>query len=275
MIRKTSGSSLCYSCGRLNRVDASECFYCGAKRPGLWGFGPTLVRTVGRLDFGRLVTIVCVLAYLASLALDPASLGRPRSPFGILAPSVAALDALGMTGTYAWARGRWWTLLTAIYLHGSLIHIVFNMLWINQLAPPVAQAFGPCRLFAIFTAGGVAGFALSNVAGVTFSVGASGAVFGLLGAMVYYGRNRGGTFGLAVFKQYGQWAVVLLVLGFFMPAVNNVAHAGGLAGGYLAAAALGHEDRSPEQGVHRVVAVLTIALTVISFGLTLSTWLMG
>src|SRR5207244_9267799 len=136
-----------------------------------------------------------------------------------------------MTGALAWAAGRWWTLVTAIYLHGGLLHILFNVLWIRQLGPAVEQLFGPARLAVIFTVAGAAGFAVSNYAGVPFTIGASGSIFGLLGAMVAYGRQRGGVFGSMVLRQYGQWALVLFVFGVLMAGVNNPAHAGGLAGG--------------------------------------------
>ena len=130
-----------------------------------------------------------------------------------------------MTGERAWRAGWWWTLLTAIYLHGNLLHLVFNLLWVRQLAPAVEQLFGTARLVVIFTAGGVAGFVLSNIASGAWTIGASGAVFGLLGAMVAYGRSRGGTFGTAVFRQYGQWRVM-----YFGSHVlrEQLGHAGGL-----------------------------------------------
>jgi rhomboid protease GluP len=271
MFRQTSGSSLCRSCGKLNRVDASVCFYCGARYPGLWGFGPGLRRLVGRLDFARAVTVTCVAMYIATLLLDLPAAVRPRGLFGLLSPSGAALEALGMTGALAWAQGRWWTVLTAIYLHGGLLHILFNLLWINQLAPAVEQVYGRARLVLIFTAAGVLGFVLSNLLGGWASVGASGSVFGLLGALVRYGRSRGGAFGVAAFRQYGQWALVLLVLGFLMPGVNNLAHLGGFAGGYLTGAVLGSEDQVRERGMHHVAALATVGLTVVAFGLALAT----
>ena len=267
MLRKTSGSSLCYACGKLNRVDASVCFYCGRRNPGLWGFGPWLGRLAGRLDFARIVTVVCIAAYAASLLLDPAAAMRPRGVFNLLSPSGGALLALGMTGAYPWQLGYWWTLLTAIYLHGSLLHIAFNLLWIHQLAPAVEQAYGRSRLVLIFTGGGVLGFVISNWAGVGTTIGASGAVFGLLGAMAAYGRSRGGLFGMAVFRQYWQWAVVLFVMGFLMPGVNNFAHAGGFVGGYLTGMIVGHGDSQLGRGLHRTAATAAVALTALAFAL--------
>ena len=271
MLRRTSGSSLCYRCGRLNRVDADRCFYCGAPRPGLWGWGHLLGRLGGDVDVARVVIAVAVIAYVASLGLDPAGLFRSRGLFNLLSPSQSALVALGMTGSLPWAAGYWWTLLTATYLHGSLLHILFNLLWVRQLGPAVEEFYGRPRTFLIFTAGGVAGFALSNALGIAFTVGASGAVFGLLGAMVHFGRSRGGVYGVAILRQYWQWALVLFVLGFLMSGVNNAAHAGGFLGGYLAAAALGHEATRPERPWHTLAAIAVAGLTLMAFGLALWT----
>ncbi len=271
MFRQRTGSSLCYACGKLNRVDASVCFYCGRRNPGLWGFGPSLGRMIGRVSVGKAITLLCAIAYLVSLALDPAALARPRGVFNLLAPSHRALDALGMTGSYALSQGRWWTLLTAIYLHGSLLHIAFNMLWVNQLAPAVEEVYGRARLIVIYTAAGVAGFLLSGLVGTALTVGASGAIFGLLGAMVAYARRRGGTYGMAVLRQYWQWALVLFVLGFLMPGVDNLAHGGGFIGGYLTGRILGSEDTRPEHGADRLLALITIALTILAFALAIWT----
>jgi rhomboid protease GluP len=269
MFRQRAGSSLCYRCGKLNRVDAAECFYCGAPRPGLWGFGPGIARLIGRLDFARAVTIVCVALYLVSILLDPGAAFRARNPFDMLAPSLDALMRLGMTGAIPWAAGSWWTLFTAIYLHGSLLHIVFNLLWVRQLAPPVEEIFGGARLVVVFTVAGALGFVLSNAVGVPRTIGASGAIFGLLGAMVAYGRSRGGSFGVAVLRQYGQWALIMFIFGFFMAGVNNWGHAGGFVGGYLTALALGPLERGAERGLDRLAAIAAIAVTALAFLLAL------
>jgi len=247
------------------------CFYCGARRPGLWGFGPVASRLIGRLDFARAVTIVCVAAYVVSILLDPRAAAQFRGLFDLLSPGDRALLSLGMTGEGAMRQGWWWTLITAIYLHGSLLHLVFNLLWVRQLAPAVEELFGTARLVVIFTVAGVAGFVLSNFASGAWTIGASGAVFGLLGAMVAYGRSRGGTFGMAVFRQYGQWAVLMFIFGFLMSGVNNWGHAGGFVGGYLAALVVGHGERRREGGLDRMAALATVGLTAVSFALALWT----
>ena len=220
------------------------------------------------------VTIVCAVAYVAALLLDVRAALQPRGVFDILAPSSGALYALGAAGAVPWAHGRWWTMITAIYLHGNLLHILFNLMWVRQLAPPVEELFGRARLITIFTVAGAVGFVFSTVSGVRLTIGASGAIFGLLGAMVFYGRSRGGVFGVAVFRQYGQWALVILVLGFLMPGVDNFAHIGGFVAGYLTALLSGHGERRAESAVHRLVALLLVGLTALGFALSIWTALL-
>jgi rhomboid protease GluP len=271
MFRKTTGAILCPSCGRLTNADAPVCLVCGRRRPGMWGFGGLVGKLFRRGSFTDAVTIACVALYVLSLVIDPASALRPRGPFDIFSPSPHALAWLGMTGAFAWDHGRWWTLLTAIYLHGSLLHILFNVLWIRQLGPAVEELYGRARLVVIFTVSGVAGFVVSNAIGIPFTIGASGSIFGLLGAMVAFGRKRGGVFGAMVLRQYGQWALILFVLGFFMSGVNNIAHAGGFAGGLLAGLGLSFAEQKAETGIDRLLASSAVLLTVASFGLALWT----
>jgi rhomboid protease GluP len=268
VFRKTSGAILCPSCGRLTNADAPVCLVCGRRNPGVWGFAP-VIRALRIRDFTTAVTVACIGLYVVSLIFDPAAALRPRGPFELFSPSGRALNALGMTGAIAWAHGHWWTLVTAIYLHGGLLHILFNVLWVRQLGPAVEEVYGPSRLVIIFTVSGVAGFVVSNLVGVPFTVGASGSIFGLLGALVAYGRRRGGQFGGLVLRQYGQWALLLFIMGFFMSAVNNWAHAGGFLGGFLSGFVLSFEDHRSESGADRLLATAAIVVTIAGFALAL------
>jgi rhomboid protease GluP len=271
MFRKTSGAILCPSCGRLTNAEAPMCLVCGRKNPGMWGFAGPLRALFRRLNFTNAVTAACVALYVVSLVFDPLAALRPRGFLDVFSPTGRALDALGMTGSVAWAEGRWWTLLTAIYLHGGLLHILFNVLWIRQLGPAVEEIYGPARLVVIFTVAGVAGFVASNSLGVPFTIGASGSIFGLLGAIVAFGRKRGGAFGRMVLQQYGQWALVLFVFGFFMAGVNNWAHAGGFAGGFGMGLVLALAERRAETALDWLLASAAIMLTVAGFALALWT----
>lgn len=271
MFRKTSGSILCPSCGRLTNADAAECLVCGRRNPGMWGFAAPLGRIFRRRSFTDVVTAVCIALYIVSLVFDPLAALRPRGMFDIFAPSNQALFVLGASGSIPWELGRWWTLLTAIYLHGSLLHIVFNVMWIRQLGPAVQDIYGPARLVVIFTVSGVVGFVASNLVGHPFTIGASGSIFGLLGAIVAFGYKRGGTYGTMVLKQYGQWALVLFVLGFLMPGVNNTAHAGGFVGGFLTGLALSLAERRAESRLDYLMAGACILATVLGFLLAIGT----
>jgi rhomboid protease GluP len=255
----------------LTEASADACYFCGRRRPGAWGGLAGRFRQLSSsADVTRTIMIVCGALYVVSLLIDPGQAMQMRGPFEVLSPSWQALNDLGMTGALAWRLGQWWTLITAIYLHGGLLHILFNVLWVRQLGPEVEVVYGAARLVVIFTVGGVAGFLLSNLVGVPFTIGASGSIFGLLGALVAYGRQRGGTFGTMVFRRYGQWALILFVMGFLLSGVNNFAHAGGFVGGLLGGLCLSSTEHRQETGLDYALAAGAVVLTLVAFGLAMT-----
>jgi rhomboid protease GluP len=168
--------------------------------------------------------------------------------------------------------GRWWTVVSASWLHGSFLHILFNMLWVRQLGPATADVYGAARMVIIYTVSGICGFLLSSIAGyyliqmplpflrgAQFTVGASGSIFGLLAAMVYYGRRGGSS---AIRSEAVRYALILFLFGLFMPGIDNYAHAGGFAGGYLAARWL--DPLRPERIDHIVVALVCLGLSALA-----------
>lgn len=260
---------LCPSCRKLISVSAPRCPFCGAPRPGLWGFGPSLSRMLGAADPASLLLPVCIGLYVLSLAVDIGAIFRlSGGVFGLLSPSSRALRMLGSTAPIDLLVGRPWTLLTAIYLHGGLLHIAFNMLWIRQLAPEVQQAFGPARFFVIWTVAGALGFLLSDglpilgVGGAHASIGASGSVFGMMGALIVYGNAVGASL---MTRQIRTWAIVILAMGFLMPGVDNLAHIGGFAGGWLAATVYRPHLGRKEGRASGLLAAGLAALTVLGF----------
>lgn len=159
-------------------------------------------------------------------------------------------------------------MLSASWLHGGVLHIFFNLMWVRQLAPATAELYGPGRTVIIYTAAGVAGFALSSFAGAylpnlfilrggQFTVGASASIFGLLGALVYYGRRTGSS---AVHGQAVSWALTMGLFGLVMPGIDNYAHAGGFAGGYLIARLL--DPLTPERIDHLAIAIACLLASV-------------
>src|SRR5262245_62364322 len=223
MARQTTGSMICPECGKLIGVGEEKCPFCGAWRPGLYGWTPVIQRLFGRrLDLITLIVSTCIALYVTSLVLQPEAILQFGGLFSFLSPGQRALYQLGMTGGVAWQQGWWWTVLTAIYLHGGLLHIFFNVMWIRNLGPTVTEVYGPARAFVIFTLSGAAGFLVSNLASGSPSIGASGSIFGLLSALIVYGRRRGSSYLTA---QLWQWAAFMFVMGFLISNVNNWAHA--------------------------------------------------
>ena len=260
-MRQTQGSLVCSHCGKLVGINEPTCPFCGAWRPGLYGWAPGLQRLVGHsLDLFSLIVATCVTLYAIALLLQPEAITQLRGMLSILSPGGRALYQLGMTGGLAWQLGWWWTLFTAIYLHGSLLHIVFNVMWIRNLGPSVTEVFGPARAFVLFNLGGAFGFLVSNVMNGTPTIGASGSIFGLLGALIVYGRRRGSSM---MSQQLWQWAIVLFVFGFLMPGINNWAHAGGFAGGWGCAYLMGFIDEQRESTAMVLLALAFIGVTAI------------
>ena len=265
-MRQVAGSLVCPSCGKLVGVNEPRCPYCDAWRPGLFGLAPSLQRLVGnRVDLVSLILMACISLYAAALLLQPEALLSGRGLLSFLAPGNRALYQLGMTGGAAWSLGWWWTILTANYLHGSLLHIFFNMMWVRNLAPVSTDVYGPARTFVIFNISGAAGFYVSNVMSGVPTIGASGGIFGLLAALIVYGRRRGSSM---MSSQLWQWAIILGVFGFIMPGINNWAHGGGFAGGWIVGQLMGLSDEHRESAGVIILALSLIALTVIGIGLS-------
>ena len=269
--RQTTGSVVCVSCGYLVGVMDDRCYHCGRRNPGLWGFAPAL-RSLGHdLGFVPFVTGLTVVVYALTLLASGGDIGM--NGFNLLAPNTYSLLLFGASGAIpVFVLDRWWTLLSAGWLHGSLIHILFNVLWIRQLAPAVGELYGPGRMVIVYTIACIVGFAASSFAGyflaflplrllqgAQITVGASAPIFGLLGALVYYGRRSGSS---VVHGQAMSWALMMFIFGIVMPGVDNYAHAGGFAGGYLSGRLL--DPLTPERVNHMAIALGCLILSVLS-----------
>ncbi len=271
MLGRQRGGSVVCSCGKLVGVRDATCWHCGRSNPGLWGYAGALRRLGNDLGFVKLLIGGSVALYVAALLLAP---GRIRfgSPFDFLGPAPMALYLLGASGSVpVFEAGRWWTLLSAGWLHGSLLHLLFNLLWVRQLAPATAELYGAGRMVLIYTAGSVGGFLASSLAGhylfflprilqgAAFTVGASAPIFGLLGALVWYGRRAGSS---ALGQQAWTWALAMFVFGFLFSGVDNYAHAGGFAGGWIAARLL--DPLVPERPGHVLAALGCLSATLLA-----------
>jgi rhomboid protease GluP len=229
-----------------------------------------MLRHIGAdFGFGQVVVGACVTLWVVTLLMSGGAIGT-GGILSALSPSTAVLIVFGASGAYpVFGLGHWWTLLSAGWLHAGLLHIAMNMYWVWQMGPAITELFGSARTVIIYTAGGVAGFALSSIAGAFFpnlpllhaaglTIGASAPVFGLIGALYHYGRT-----GSSVVKQMAVSIMVqALIFGLLVPGIDNYAHLGGFAGGYLTSAFLNPMTR--ERGDHMIVAMVCLAATALS-----------
>lgn len=269
--RQTNGSCICVFCNHLISVNQATCPHCHSKNPSLYGYSRSLRRLGRDLGFTAIVIWGCIALYLTTLLIDLGNINSGGA-FDFLAPSQQSLIMFGASGAIpVFERGNWWSLLSSGWLHGGLMHIAFNLLWIRNLAFEVAQAFGSGRLVIIYTVATVISSLLSSLFGYFFqelppilhgaqvSFGASGGLFGLLGALVAYGQI---TRNFTVRHQALMYAVVMFLLGFVNLQIDNWGHFGGFFGGYLVSRVL--DPRYREGMQHLFLAIICLALTALS-----------
>src|SRR5262245_43908182 len=189
--RQRTGSVICSSCGVLVGVNDDRCYNCGRRNPGMWGYAPILRSLGADLGFVPFVIGTCGIVYVLTLIASRGAIAQ-GGMFSFLGPSNSALILFGASGGVpVFGFGRWWTVLSAAWLHAGLLHIMFNMFAVRQLGPPTADFYGPARTILIYTAGAIAGFTLSSFAyvflpsidfgmlhlgGSAFTVGASASI---------------------------------------------------------------------------------------------------
>ena len=139
------------------------------------------------------------------------------------------------------------------------------MIALKQLGPFVLREYGTNRMIVIYTFGGVIGFVVSYLAGVTYTAGASAAICALIGAILYYGQSRGGVYGQAVLREVVGWLIGLFLIGL-MPGINNWGHGGGVLGGAALGFLLKYQERLPENYVHKIIGGACVVATILILG---------
>jgi rhomboid protease GluP len=177
---------------------------------------------------------------------------KPRLTYGLLAINILIFVAQTLTGPDQWfflgakinefiVAGQWWRLVTPMFLHVNWFHIAVNSYSLYIFGPQVEALLGYRRFLTVYLVAGVSGTVLSFVLSPNPSVGASGAIFGLVGAMlVYFYRHR------QLFGEMGRRRLIdiLVIAGINLfigltPGIDNWGHVGGLAGGAVLAWLLG------------------------------------
>lgn len=183
-----------------------------------------------------------VVMFLATGSFGVGSNGSDTALFRDLALVGDGFDGRNFVGV---AQGEYWRLVTGGFLHGGLIHIGFNMYLLYILGQQLETVLGHVRFAALYGAALLAGsFGALVVEPHTYTVGASGAVFGLMGAMVIEQRARGmDPFAGGIFGSVGGLIVINLALSLVIANVSIGGHIGGLVGGTAAAWLMGEASR--------------------------------
>ena len=186
-----------------------------------------------------------------NLVIFLAMIGAGFLLFGVLngTEDVRVLVLFGAKVNELIAEGQVWRLLTAMFLHIGVLHLLFNLYALYFLGPQVEGLFGHVRFTAIYFIAGLTGSLASYAFVPNLSAGASGAIFGLVGALVIYFlryRDQFGDRGRAVLQNMLIIIAVNFVFGLNAPGIDNWGHLGGLIGGAVAAWGLVPQYRKPE-----------------------------
>ena len=246
---------ICPACNALVGINATRCHECGANlRFSLAALSKGLSRILG--DHDAPVTSALLIANFMMLGvswLAYAAIGKGGGLtilWGLVGEPQYRLGA--SFGPPIFYGNEWWRVVTAMFLHGGLIHIGFNMMSLMQLGPALEEVYGSARYLFIYVFTGAFGFLVSAFTG-HFSVGASGALLGLVGVMLAITTKRGGAYMQDLRSRLISSVAILFVLGFsgFM-AMDNWAHGGGLAAGFVLGKLLA--DRQPVNSKERRTA---------------------
>jgi len=256
---ETASLKACRACRALIPRSARACPECGARLG--WFSSPGRPAGAGFFEQTPATGVLLVAILGLFLATWVASGLGPR---GL---SNRVLFRFGANHASVFRSGEYWRLVTAVFLHGGLAHILFNSVALYVLGREVESIYGWARTLVLFGGAGVTG----SVASVLFippfvvGVGASGAIFGLIGVVGVFGYRRGGTYGQAVLRLAAQWAAFSLIYGFIMGA-DNMAHIGGLVGG-AALAFVVPPERERVSVLWNAAGILVAALVPAAFAL--------
>ena len=256
-------SILCPNCRKLISSDEPVCPYCGLNRPGMHNAAGFIRNLFFTFDPVKAIIYTNIVFYVFALLLNPGAIFSNRGGvFDFLSPSNESLFLLGATGTIpVFQFHHPWSLISASFLHGSILHIIFNMMALAQLGPFVLREFGIYRFLNIYILTGIAGFIVSLIFGVPFTIGASASLCGLIGAIIYYGKSRGGYYGQAIYKQAMGWVAGLIIFGILISGINNWAHGGGLLSGIGLAFLMGYNDKKQETAWQKNLAAACVLIT--------------
>jgi rhomboid protease GluP len=267
-----SSVRMCPHCRALIDRDASVCPFCGERAGPARARGSTstpgrilgvipVPTTATSVVAGVTVAVYVISWYMTQNSAAAQLYGAPA--MGGISGNV--LVRLGAKAPYIWA-GQWWRLVTAIFLHAGLLHIGMNMWCLIDLGPEVESLFCATKFTVLYLVTGVAGFLLSlwwSPFGV--SVGASGAILGLIGILIGASFHHG-HLGRDYRRQLWRWVIYIAIFGIFF-SIDNAAHFGGLITGLALGYFIpeGEPTTRPSENLWNTLAVVCVLIIAGSF----------
>ena len=203
-----------------------------------------------RIVATQILMAICILYYIY---------------IAISSGSIISLDSLtllnyGAINQLAIKNGEIIRLILAIFLHANIIHLLVNMYSLSIIGKQVETYYGKIKMIIICLVSGLCGSLLSAVSGTNCGVGFSGAIFGLIGSLLYFGYHYRLYLGEALKKEIIPLVLYNLALSLLIPNIDFYAHLGGLIGGFLCSMALGVEGKSKIN--ERINGVITTIIFV-------------
>lgn len=226
---------ICPVCGTLVGIHATRCHECGTSVTfSLAAFSKRLGGIVGeRAPVTSVLLIANLLMFGVSMVMTIQS-GEGSGLHTLMGMNAEASYRLGASHPFPiFYQNEYWRVVTAMFLHGGLLHIGFNMMALLQFGPALEEVYGSPRYLFLYVLTGAFGFLVSAYTR-HFSLGASGALLGIMGAMIAITTKRGGAYMRELRSRMIGSLVILFAIGLFgFLAIDNWAHGGGLASGFL------------------------------------------
>ena len=257
---------MCPNCRAFITTDDKTCPYCNTVvAPRAVDRRTPADALGGLIPHARFTTIVIMLINFGLYAATV--LYSMRTGAGGMDPDSQTLLLFG--GKYAplIEQGQWWRLITAGFLHGGILHIGMNMWVLFDLGAQVEEICGTARFLTIYLISNITGFMGSFYFSPSLSIGASAAIFGLIGGMIAVGVRDRSSYGKDLRRFYTRWAIYGLVLSIIPGlGIDIAAHIGGLIGGFVVGFVAGTPSYSqPVERVWQIAAGAMVALTGIAF----------
>jgi len=184
--------------------------------------------------------------------------------FGKGSNHIPTLEKFGANSTDLTKMGEYYRLITSAFLHAGIFHLGINMYSLYVIGPQIESFFGKTKYSIIYLGSALLGSLLSTVFNTGISVGASGAIFGLMGSLLYFGYHYRVYLDGVLKSQVIPLILLNLGFGFILPGIDNAAHIGGLVGGILISKAVGVKYKSTtSEKINGIIMTLILIIFLI------------